>query len=109
MNAFSVATCRVTSRSMAVLRCDGDNLDRFRELCSGLTRQHYPDADHLWTAEANNLDYFLTADRAFINVMTLTRRLALRSKLISPRDLLAELGGTQLDRLPITDDKFHPL
>jgi len=48
------------------------NVKRFRALCAALDKSQFPDAFHLWTAEVNGLDYFLTADRAFINVMTKT-------------------------------------
>jgi len=67
------------------------NLERFRELCATLDESQYPDALHLWTAEVNELDYFLTADRAFINVMTKTARVQLKTKPIAPRELLDEL------------------
>jgi hypothetical protein len=84
-------------------------LDRFKQLCSALPENHYPDALHLWTAEVNGLDYFLTADKTFINVMTKTSRVPLPTRPISPSDLLTELGVTQLDPLPILDDELHPL
>jgi hypothetical protein len=74
-----------------------------------LPENHYRDALHLWTAEVNGLDYFLTADKTFINVMTKTSRVPLPTRPISPSDLLAELGVTQIDPLPIVDDRLHPL
>lgn len=85
------------------------SLDRFRQICAALSENHYPDALHLWTAEVNGLDYFLTADRAFTNVMTKTSRISLTARPIAPVDLLAELGVTKLDPVPITDDNIHPL
>jgi hypothetical protein len=50
---------RLTDSELTNLR----NLARFRTLCSTLAESQYPDALHLWTAEVNGLDYFLTADR----------------------------------------------
>jgi hypothetical protein len=64
-----------------------ESLDRFREICSGLNEKHYPDAFHLWTAEVNDLDFFLTADKKFINAITETR-IALTTRPVSPCDFL---------------------
>jgi len=77
------------------------NLERFRTLCATLDESQYPDAFHLWTAEVNGLDYFLTADRAFINVMTKTARVQLKTKPVAPRDLLDDLGIPGSDRVPV--------
>jgi hypothetical protein len=85
------------------------SLDRFRQICAALSENHYPDALHLWTAEVNRLDYFLTADRAFINVMTKTSRIALTTRPIAPVDLLEVLGVTEMDPMPIADDNIRPL
>jgi hypothetical protein len=65
-----------------------ESLDRFREICSGLNEKHYPDAFHLWTAEVNDLNYFLTADKKFIKAMTETSRIALTTRPIAPSDFL---------------------
>jgi hypothetical protein len=86
-----------------------DSIERFKEICSNLPEKHYPDAFHLWTAETNGLDYFLSADKRFARVMTLTKHMRLNSKLIAPRDLVESLGITELDPLPITDWDVHPL
>jgi hypothetical protein len=64
------------------------SLDRFRDICSGLNEKHYPDAFHLWTAEVNDLDYFLTADKKFIKAITETSRIALITRPIAPSDFL---------------------
>lgn len=82
-------------------------LNRFREICSGLNPGMYPDAFHLWTAETNNLDYFLTTDRKFINALTKSKKLPLLTKPICPRVLLNEMGVFDLDPMPIQDDGFH--
>jgi hypothetical protein len=67
------------------------SLGRFVELCAGLEETHHPDALHLWTAEVNNLDFFLTSDKKFINVMTMTSQVALTTRPICPSDLLSML------------------
>ena len=79
---------RFTDSELTNLR----NLERFRTLCAALAESQYPDAFHLWTAEVNGLDYFLTADRSFINVMTKTARVQLTTRPVAPRDLLDDLG-----------------
>lgn len=84
-------------------------LERFRAICRDLSEEHLPDAFHLWTAEANRLEYFLSADKKFVNVMTLTKRMQLNSAPIAPRDLLRSLGTTTLDPLPIPDWDIRPL
>jgi hypothetical protein len=76
------------------------NLGRFREICSALQETHYPDAFHLWTAEVNNLDYFMLIDKAFVNAITKTSRISPRTKLMAPIDLVRDLGIVQLDPMP---------
>jgi hypothetical protein len=65
-----------------------ETLDRFKELCANLNKKHYFDAFHLWTAEVNNLAFFLTADKTFINAMTNTSRVTLPTRPIFPSDFL---------------------
>jgi hypothetical protein len=83
------------------------NLSRFRKMCKYLdTDDHIRDAFHLWTAEVNGLEYFLTADKRFINKMTKSIPLDFPTPPICPADLLGELGITNLDPLPLTDRRF---
>jgi hypothetical protein len=65
-----------------------ESLDRFKHICRNLSEKHYPDAFHLWTAEANNLHFFLTADKKFIRAITKTSRVNLTTKPISPSEFL---------------------
>ena len=83
-------------------------LKRFREIRRALDRNHYPDAFHLWTAETNRLNYFLTTDKKFINLMTHTSKTQGPTRVISPADLLRELGVTEWDPLPV-NESFHYL
>jgi hypothetical protein len=84
-------------------------LKGFKEICRDLSEKHYPDAFHLWTADMNELDYFLSADKKFVSVMTLTKGTQLISRPIAPRDLLECFGITELDPLPIADWEVRPL
>lgn len=83
------------------------NLARFREISRHLPAKHYADAYHLWTAEVNGLGYFLTMDKRFINYMTKTVHCKLPCVPITPRDLIARMGITELDPLSINDSEFH--
>jgi hypothetical protein len=85
------------------------SLNRFKELCSALDETHYPDAFHLWTAEVNGLDFFLTADRKFINVMNKTSRAQLKTKPIAPVDFLDYLVIKDREPMPVQDYDFHYL
>lgn len=87
-----------------------ENLGRFRELCKYLdTDDHIRDAFHLWTAEVNNLNYFLTVDKKFINKMTRSTPLSLSTPPITPAELVKKLGIRILDPLPLSDQRFRNL
>lgn len=65
-----------------------EGLGRFAEICSCLDESQYTDAWHLWTAERSGIDFFLTLDRRFINVMTRTSRIPLISRPVYPSELV---------------------
>jgi len=95
---------KFTDFEMQNMRC----VHRLKELSEDLPENHYADALHLWTAEVNALDYFLTCDKKFINALAMSSRVKLRGTLpIAPSKLLDKLGITKLDPLPISDNKFH--
>jgi hypothetical protein len=81
-------------------------LGQFKSLCRGLSEKHYPDAFHLWTAETNHLDYFLTMDRKFPRALSTNRNLDFRCRAVSPDELLGCLGISKRDPFPYTDS--HP-
>lgn len=83
------------------------NLERFRELCRGLSTHQYPDALHLWTAEVNDTQYFLTIDRKFIRVMTESKNLELPCRPISPSQLLDELKVYERDPFKYAEGLFY--
>ena len=84
------------------------NVGRYREICKGLqTDGHLRDAFHLWTAEAHGLDYFLTADKKFINVMTGSRRIPSPTRPICPSQLLDILDMPRLDPLPLKPGEYR--
>ncbi|SPF37883.1 conserved hypothetical protein [Candidatus Sulfotelmatobacter kueseliae] len=78
-------------------------LGRFKSLCRHLARTHYPDAFHLWTAEANGLDFFLMIDKKFVNALRNCHELDFRCRAVSPEQLLNALGVTERDQYPYTE------
>jgi hypothetical protein len=79
-------------------------LERFKCLCRCLSERHYSDAFHLWTAEANGLDWFLTMDKKFVNAVSSIRDFNFRCKPILPEQLLSALGITEIDPHPFPGD-----
>jgi hypothetical protein len=59
----------------------------FKAICRSIDRTHYPDALHLWTAEENNLDVFLTTDRRFRNVID-RQNIELHCHIMFPNELI---------------------
>ena len=83
------------------------NLDRLRSLLDALpNKRHWPDAFNLWSAECSQSDYFLTTDRRFINALTKTAQIELPVSLMTPSQLLADLGVTDREPLPFKQDEF---
>lgn len=84
------------------------NLGRFRELCKGLSPDQCRDAFHLWTAEVNGLDYFLTVDTKFIRALTMRgKKPDLPCLPVTPSDLLDIMGVTERDPLPFVPGRFY--
>lgn len=81
-------------------------VQRFRDLCNGLAEKQYPDAFHLWTAEVNGIEYFLTTDKKFIRAMTETKRLSLPCRPLSPSDLLYLLEIEDRDPFEYEENQF---
>lgn len=81
-------------------------LDEFRGLCQGLTQNHYPDAFHLWTAERNGLDYYLTMERKFRELMSRSK-IQFKCKVASLEELLQRFGVSKLDPVPLPEGGPH--
>lgn len=59
----------------------------FRAMCHGINETHYPDALHLWTAEENGMEAFLTTDKKFRNVMD-RQKVDLKCVITFPSELI---------------------
>ena len=81
-------------------------IGQFKALCSQLSATHYPDALHLWTGEINNLDFFLTIDKKFINAITESCNVKFHCKPISPDSLLNLLAVAERDSVPFRNCDF---
>lgn len=65
---------------------------RFNRLKEALGGNKNADAFLIWTAESNQLPYFLTTDRKLINSVRLQRKCIFGTHLLYPTELLALLG-----------------
>ena len=63
----------------------------FRAICKGISEYHYPDALHLWTAEENGVEVFLTMDAKFRNAMD-RQNVHLKCKILFPSDIVDRIG-----------------
>ncbi len=66
-------------------------LNVFKDTCKGIDRIHYPDALHLWTAEENGIDVFLTVDKKFRNVIE-RQKIDIQCRVLFPFGLKSELS-----------------
>lgn len=87
-----------------------ENLDRFRDLCKGLSADQCRDAFHLWGAEVSGLDYFLTTDTKFIRALTMRgKKTDLPCLPITPSGLLDVMGVDDRDPLPFGPGQFYDI
>lgn len=64
----------------------------FQEICHGISETHYPDALHLFTAEMNDIDVFLTLDNKFKNVID-RQQISLSCRTLLPSMLVSEISS----------------
>jgi len=85
------------------------NVQRFRDLCHGLAEKQYPDALHLWSAEVNGSNLFLTIDGKFIRAMTKSKNINLPCKPVSPAELLDILKIEDKDPFEFREGQFYDI
>lgn len=92
-----------------------EQLDWFKFVCQRVaSTENYPDAFHLWTAERNEIDVFLTMERRLSNIVkknikqSKTRTHDVKTLVLRPTQFLAFLGIDKLDKSPIEAGKFYP-
>ena len=64
---------------------------RFLEILDRIGGNKHADAYHLWTAEHNRVDFFLTTDQKLINSVR-GSRVDINVEVVAPSELLKELG-----------------
>lgn len=90
------------------------NLKYFQMLCTvGQSREHYPDMFHLWTAQRNCIDVFLTLERKLPEMANRAERSMkigpqFSTKVLRPIAFLRLLGITRPDPVPLEPDRFYP-
>jgi hypothetical protein len=91
------------------------NIHWFKFICDRFGGpEHYPDAFHLWTAERNSLDVFLTLDTTLQNKVSNIKRernspIEIKIVILRPLDLLSSLGIDRIDPVPMEQGQFYYL
>jgi hypothetical protein len=84
----------------------------FQFLCTRSGIETYPDIFHLWTAERNGLDVFLTLDNDLPDLISRVNnekksRVAIKTEVLRPHELLRKLGIDRPDPVPMEADRFY--
>lgn len=91
------------------------NLKCFQQFCKiSNSAENYPDMFHLWTAQRNHMEVFLTLDNKLINIAQMIRRsrgisIEFPTQVLRPSELLSLLGVKEPDPIPIKHDRFYTL
>ena len=89
------------------------NLKCFQMLCKiSNGPENYPDMFHLWTAQRNHMDVFLTLDKTMANIALKIRKsssvpIEYPTSVLQPLELFSLLGINEPDPVPIERDRFY--
>jgi len=78
-----------------------------RSICDGLSENHFDDVLHLWSAEIEGMQYFLTVDGKFVNALKQNKTCRLQCRLVTPTDLLEGMGITGRDPWPFEPGRLY--
>lgn len=90
-------------------------LDWFQFVCRQFgSTENYSDAFHLWAAERNEIEVFLTLDKKLVNIVNQIRGISnsefeVKTRVLQPIELLRLMDIDKLDEVPMEFDKFYPL
>jgi len=90
-------------------------LDWFKFVCNRFdTPENYPDAFHIWAAERNSIDIFLTMETKLVNTVNSINNMKngkyrVNTLVCNPSKLLEHIGVSELDEIPIKEGKFYPI
>ena len=88
-------------------------LDWFKFICSRVgSPENCVDAFHLWTAERNNMDVFLTMEKTLPNIVnqitkSKNHKYQIRTSVLRPIAFLQSLGISKRDDVPIKPGRFY--
>jgi hypothetical protein len=91
------------------------NLRCFQKLCTiSQSPENYPDMFHLWTAQRNRMDVFLTLESTLPQIFNHIEHARVveiehQTKVLRPLEFLRLLGVTQPDPVPIEPGRFYPM
>lgn len=89
------------------------NISWFQGLCKDLrSPKNYPDAYHLWTAERNKLDVFLTLEKKLPKMIAQAKQkkrspLNMNAHVMRPSDFLQALDIVKYEEVPMEVGKFY--
>lgn len=88
-------------------------IEWYKFICSRFrSSENLPDAFHLWTAERNHMDVFLTLEKRLPNLVKQIKgeknnRLTITTEVLRPIEFLCWMGVKEPDEVPIKYDKFY--
>jgi len=91
-----------------------ERLSFFKRMCQiSQTTENYPDMFHIWTAQRNRMDVFLTLESKLPNIAKQIEdskidALDYPTKVLRPLEFLDGMGVKSLDPVPIQPDRFYP-
>lgn len=91
------------------------NLPWFRTMCQvAQSQENYPDMLHVWTAQRNRMDVFLTLEKRLPNIAAgfpakTACRASFEMRVLRPLEMLSRLGISQPDSVPIRSGWFYPV
>jgi hypothetical protein len=77
-----------------------NQLDRFIRICRDISPKHRDDAFQVWTGERNNIPYFVSTNRNFINAIRNDKKLVMACQPVLPTTLLDILEVTERQPMP---------
>ena len=88
------------------------HLDWLKFVCQRFqSRENYPDAFHLWTAERNELNILTLENKLPSQVKAIkgekSRAVEIRADVMRPLELLCKLGISKPDPVPIEHGRFY--
>jgi len=90
------------------------NLRYFQKLCEiSQSPENFPDMFHLWTAQRNHMDVFLTLEKKLPTIGNQIEKsewanVEYPTKVLRPIEFLDYIGITDLDPVPIEPGRFYP-